>query len=354
MEDELNPTDTMQLDTLDQTVLKGLDFLAEVQANGKLPEFDEHEFKRPLCIGSGLSDTTLRKMYNNVDAVFANESDYEAAYQRVKGSIDQVVILSISGGKHSPSIAEWAKGEGLHTRLLTCNPQTPVLDVVDDHVLYPSPSKHAANKSENPDCDQEPLTYNFATYTGLIMSKTGESAAAAKKWIMEVVEPILESFEEKSGKIGQYESFFGLVPENLHLLGYRGIVKFQELFSQQYGVDFCTPEDTKHAKTVVPTLGEGEQHIDPKTGHPIQYKKQLFMSFGFNNSTYGNEEDRLNIPFPENADYAAGTAIIYYVIGRLQDELPPLYKLNVAAYAQEQGRLFGSKMSILQDYHKPK
>lgn len=359
MNNELNPTNTMELDTLDETVIKGLKFLAESNANNGIPRFEDTpaaKFERPLLIGSGLSENTLAIMYDGQTSFISNESNYQAEFEKWKDvGVDGIVIMSISGGKHSPSIASWASQQGLDTVLLTCNPQTQVLnDPNIQGVVFPSPSRHATDKKTNPTSDPEPLTYNFATYTSFMISRTGEDAKKALDYINNVVKPIVDGFHE-TRDLGSYSSFFGMVSTKFNLLANRGIVKFQELFSQQYGVDFCTVEDAKHAKTVVPTLlHPTEEHTDPNSDTKIEYKKELFMTFGTENEVYGNSEDRLNIPLPEGAGYATATAVLYYVVGRIQKELPALYKFNVANYAEVQGQLFGSKMNLLQDYHAPK
>jgi len=339
---ELNP-DPTTLDTLDITVLKGLEFLAESKANGGIPDFDETpaaRFKMPLAIGSGLSENNLEILYDGQPVVVANETNYKAKFEtwQSTGLIDGIVLLSISGGKHSPTIASWASEQGLDTVLLTCNPQTPVLDDPNiTGVVFPSPSRHAENQDINPYSDPEPLTYNFATYTGMMMSKTGEDPSVALNWIKDVVDPIIDEFNSEGKTLGEYSSFMGLVPPKLSLLPIRGVVKFQEMMGQVYGVDVFTPEDTKHAKTVVP--GENE----------------LYFNIGVDNSPYGDSKDQLNIPLPEGAGYATATAVLYYAIGKIQAALPQHYKENVSNYAKEQGVLFDKPpMNLLQDYHMPK
>lgn len=345
MEDELNPKDTMKIRNLDQVVLDGLDFLAEVRDNDAMPKFKQN-YEKPMLLGSGLAINTLKIMYGDSSVVTANESNFKEEYAKAEG-IDGIIIASASGGKHAPIIAEWAQTKNLPTTLLTCNPYTTARKFVDDVLVFPSPSKNARDKIKNPNSEPEPLTYNFATYTGMMMAKSGESARAIRKYIQAEVDPVLEEF----GDLGQYESFLGVVPNTLSLLAERGIVKFQELFSQQYGVDFCTEDDAKHAKTVTPTLAGGEIHVDPSTEKPIQYRKELFMSFGGVVPSYGPEKDRLNIPLPNDNQYAAATSILYYVVGKIQAAKAPLFKLNCAAYAKQQGEMFGKQINIIQDFH---
>jgi len=345
MVDELNPTETMKIRNLDKVVLDGLDFLAEVQDNNAMPDANL-EFKMPLLVGSGLAINTLRIMYGDRSAVTATESNYQTEFKKWKG-IDGIVIASASGGKHAPGLAAWAGPLGIPTVLITCNPITDAAKYVNKTIVIPSPSMNARDKIKNPNAEPEPLTYNFATYVGMMMAKSGENARAIKKYIQNEVNPVLERF----GRLNDYEAFFGVVPNSLGLLAERGIVKFQELFSQQYGVDFCAEDDSKHAKTLVPTLESKQIQINPETGAPIEYKKELFLNFGGVKPAYGPENQRLNIPLPNDVDYATATSILYYVVGKIQESHPQMFKLNCAGYTKEQTKMFGKQINIIQDFH---
>ena len=351
MDLELNPTDTMTLPNLDSVVLRDLDFLVEAKKGNGIPDFKQYgaKFKKPLVVGSGLAINTLEILFGDTAYVAANESNYQRVFERIHGDADGIVVCSASGGKDSPIIARFAASKGIDSVILTCNPrfQAPVGMTA---YLFPSPSKNAQDKTKNPDCEQEPLTYNCATYMGMILSKTGEDPAAIKRYIESFVDPAIKEFEGKN-PLSNYRAFFGLVPNFLDKLAERGVVKCQELWGQQYGRDFCTEGDARHAKTLVPTLRGGEVHTDTD-GNPIEYNRELFMSFGVTNLIYGNEKDRLHIPLPNDAGYGLATAVLYYTMGRLQAALPPLFKLSVGGYAAEQGRMFEKTINILQDFHK--
>ena len=88
-----------------------------------------------------------------------------------------------------------------------------------------------------------------------------------------------------------------------------------------------TLEQTKHAKTVIPLKGE------------------LFVSFGVENTLFGKAENRLTIPLPEDADYAAMMAVGYVFIGHIQKQFPPHYKQRIEAYSKETSAMFGNTIS---------
>ena len=88
-----------------------------------------------------------------------------------------------------------------------------------------------------------------------------------------------------------------------------------------------TPEQTKHAKTVVPS------------------ERELFISFGYRNDLFGAK--RLFVPLPDNAGFGAVVATGYYVIGRIQKQHPPYFKDNIEAYAELASRVFNQTIRPL-------
>ncbi len=86
---------------LDECVLNALDLF---ERNG-LPQLSLGEYKRPLVVGSGNAAVTGRILFNDKDAVFADESTYSRKLEAVNG-IDGAILISASGGKHAPGIAK--------------------------------------------------------------------------------------------------------------------------------------------------------------------------------------------------------------------------------------------------------
>jgi hypothetical protein len=89
-----------------------------------------------------------------------------------------------------------------------------------------------------------------------------------------------------------------------------------------------TLEQTLHAKTVVKS------------------EKELFLSFGYKNEVFGHENARLNIPLFDGADHAAMIAIGYYVIGKIQSQLPPWFHDSSDRYKALQPELFRKVLGV--------
>jgi hypothetical protein len=105
--------------------------------------------------------------------------------------------------------------------------------------------------------------------------------------------------------------------------------KFNELFGPKLMARVFTLEQTKHAKTV------------------IEVEKELFVSFGVENSQFGKEENRLHIELPEEADFVAMMAIGYVFIGYIQKQFPPFYKERIEAYTKETSVMFGQSINVI-------
>jgi hypothetical protein len=99
-------------------------------------------------------------------------------------------------------------------------------------------------------------------------------------------------------------------------------VKFIELFGRNIARDIETSEYVRHATTVAPS-------------------DELFISFGEENTTWGDPSNRLFVPLPENADYGAMMAVGYYLVSRIQNVYPGYFKDNIANYTKEVSQIFG-------------
>src|SRR3989344_7859869 len=115
--DILNNFDESSMSGLDVAVLGALERFGEE----KLPEFPVVDRKRPLIVGSGNAAATGRILFRDTDAVFADESNYQQKLEAIP-AIDGAIIISASGGKDAPRIAEDLKNRGLPLWLLTNNP----------------------------------------------------------------------------------------------------------------------------------------------------------------------------------------------------------------------------------------
>jgi hypothetical protein len=69
------------------------------------------------------------------------------------------------------------------------------------------------------------------------------------------------------------------------------------------------------------------------------------VSFGVENTQFGLPENRLTIPLPADADYAAMMAVGYVFVGHIQKQFPPYYKDRVVEYCKETSAMFGSTIN---------
>lgn len=306
----MNNTYPMSLIDLDVCVVNALKlFIRE-----GLPSLSLGNFSRPLVVGSGNAAATGRILLQDRDAVFADESTYETALDAVE-SIDGAVLISASGRKHAPIIAEQLKKRKLETRLLTCNPDAPAKEHVDPDKVFVFPHQ------------PEPYTYNTSTYMSMILAKTKEDPQGILDHIENVVN---QSLSTLTMPLRDFDAFYFIVPDRFDGIRQMLTTKFVELFSRRIAKDVFTSEQAKHATTLVPT------------------ERELFVSLGYRNELWG--QHRLNIPLPGNADYGAIMAVGYYVIGKIQAAKPPWFKENVARYCEAAAKWFGKKLPTVVEY----
>lgn len=298
------------LDTFDLNTIPDLDVAVlgalELFQKEKLPQIDVSVYQHPLVVGSGNAEATGKIIFESSDAVFASESNYEEKLKSIK-NIDGVVLLSASGEKHAPIIAEVAKRYGKHVTLITNSPHSSASQKLDNSHPY---DEYVFPKN------REPYTYNTSTYMGMILGHTGENSEEIYRFIKEKIDAV--SFPDFS----KYDKFFLIVPPRfsgiIRMLG----VKFIELFGRTIARDVETAEYMRHATTVVPS-------------------NELFISFGDENTTWGEPQQRLFVPLPENAGYASMMAIGYYVIAQIQKQHPPYFKQHIQAYTEKTSKIFG-------------
>lgn len=303
---EYSSLQTLQTFTLDS--LPNLD----IAVLGALERFSEESLpafkpatvgKRPLVIGSGNALTTGRILFRAADAEFADESTYQEELNTGK-DINSIVIISASGGKHAVGIAKELEENNLPLWLLTNNEDAPARERIN--------SERVVVFLKN----REPYTYNVSTYFSMIFSETRENPEEVRVFITNTVEAeIPENLEE-------YDSFYFIIPPKFHLARDMFLTKFDELFGSQVTGRVFTYGETKHAKTVVPS------------------ERELFISFGETQTSFGIPENRVTIHLPLGAGYGAFLAVGYYVIGRIQSQMPGYFKENIARYTEEASRLF--------------
>ncbi|MBI4426346.1 MAG: hypothetical protein HY567_02110 [Candidatus Kerfeldbacteria bacterium] len=299
------------LPDLDVAVLGAL----ELFQKEPLPKIELKDvYDRPLVVGSGNAEATGRIMFKDFDAVFASESTYEEKLKNIN-SIDGMVVVSASGGKHAPLIARTAKQYGKHVTLITNTADSLASKELDqahsyDEYVFPK--------------NREPYTYNTSTYMGMILGYTKENPADMYRFIEENVHTFSRPY------FSRYDKYFLIVPPQFSEIVRMLQVKFIELFGRKIARDVETSEYMKHAVTVVPA-------------------DELFVSFGEENRMWGQPENRLNVPLPADAGYAAMMAVGYYVIGQIQKSHPPYFKENIADYTEQASKMFGHTISPIVD-----
>lgn len=283
---------------LDIAVLGAL----ELFAKKGVPHLSLNIYKRPLVIGSGNAEAIGRIIFEKFDAVLASESNYKEKLQYIS-NIDGVIIISASGGKHAPIIADYVKKQNKPIKLITCNANAEAIKIIgrDNTFVFPK--------------NREPYTYNTSTYMAMILGETKENPKDIWRFIKEDIDSLdLPDFS-------LYDKYFFIVPPKFSNIIRMFQVKFIELFGRMIARDVETSEYMKHAVTVVPA-------------------NELFISFGWENNIWGSVENRLNIPLPQNAGYAAIMAIGYYIIGKIQKSHPPYFKENLVKYTQKVSKIF--------------
>jgi len=293
--------DKSRLVNLDQCVLDALSLFERQQP----PQLAFPAFRRPLVVGSGNAAVTGKMLFEGSDAVFADESTYQKKLAAVPG-IDGCVLISASGGKHAPAIAKEVRSRGLQVILLTNNPGAPAGVFASQTRVFP----------KNP----EPYTYNTSTYLGMILAKTRESPAAIRKFLLGLKFP---------ANLGKYDSVFMIVPEEFEPAREMFLTKFDELFGSKVSGRAFTPEQAKHAKTVV------------------QSDTELFIGLGVKSAQFGKKG--LDIPLPKGASYATLIAAGYFAIGKIQSQHPPYFKDSIEEYAKRASHSFGQEIKPIAD-----
>lgn len=299
--DILNTFTLENLPNLDTAVLGSLELLS----GQDLPRIDISQFKRPLVVGSGNAEAAGRILFADSDAVFASESSVDGELAHIT-DIDEVIVVSASGGKDAPVIAKKARAAGKHVTLITDTDHSPT-----EHDLSPDElTVHLFPKN------REPYTYNTSTYMSMIFGLTRENPDAILDFIQSQVDSLAMP------DFSQYQRFYLIVPPEFSGIIRMLHVKFIELFGRNIARDVETSEYVRHATTVA---GSDE----------------LFIAFGAPNTTWGHPDHRLNVPLPNDAGYGAMMAIGYYVIAQIQKAQPQYFKEHIAEYCTMISDVFG-------------
>lgn len=310
--------ETPHLDTLQQfteSSLPDLDVVTlgalELFSKISLPTLPLEQFKHPLVLGSGNAEVAGRIIFAQHDAIYADESTYEAKLSLLNGEEKSAVIISASGSKHSVEIAKTLEERGVRVWLITNTDHSAAADfVLPEHtIVLPK--------------NREPYTYNTSTYMSMILAATHEDPSTIHSHIVKEVAPVVPD------NLQSYDSFYFLLPPELIGVKHMLMTKFDELFGSKVSARVFTYGQTMHAKTVVPN------------------DRELFISLGVENNQFGAEQNRLAIPLLEQAGPAAAMAIGYYVIGHIQKQHPPYFKQEIAGYVEKASAMFGKPLTVI-------
>ena len=293
---------------LDTCVLAALDLFSQK----KVPKI-KIAFKRPLVVGSGNAAATGKIIFRKTDALFADESNVAEKLKNIK-AIDGVVLISASGGKHAPGIAELAKKYKKKITLIT-NTKDSLAEQWLSKMYRGKYTMYVFPKN------REPYTYNTSTYMGMVLGESKEDPVKIKKFIESKVDKV------KLPNFAKYQRYYFIIPDefegSIRLLN----VKFIELFGRNVSRDIETFSYVRHATTIAPA------------------KNELFISFGKKYTTFG--KNHLTIPLPKNAGYGAMMAIGYYVVGKIQKKQIQWFKENIDGYTKKVSKIFGQKIKTI-------
>lgn len=286
--DQLKNISEENIPNLDLVVMWAL----ELFSLGNTFSFWEFWFKKPVVIWSGNAKNTSRIIYENTNAIFADENNYKESINMEW--VDWVVIFSASWWKHAPIIAKYAVSKNLQVKLITCNSENDTnLIIWKENVLVTPKNK-------------EPYTYNTSTYMWWVLAKTNENPAQ----IINFIENKLDKLLPKD--FYSYDWFLFVIPNKFAIIAPLIDVKFIELFGRNIARDIKTFEELKHAITVIPN------------------KKELCIKF-WNEEIYYSW-DEINISLPEDLWLAWFMAVWYYIVWKIQSQFPAYFKDNIWKY----------------------
>ena len=117
--------------------------------------------------------------------MFASESNYQSY---LKKEINTVIIVSASGGKHAPVIAEAFKQAGKNIFLLTCTENSQAENIVGKEKTCVTIK------------NREPYAYNVSTYLGWILTVTREDPEQILNYIEHTIKPLMpDNFADYDG-----------------------------------------------------------------------------------------------------------------------------------------------------------
>ena len=132
----------------------------------------------------------------------------------------------------------------------------------------------------------------------------------------------------KVPNLKKYDSYYIIIPERLELTRDMFLTKFDELFGSKISGRVFTIEQSKHAKTVVPS------------------EKEFFIYLGEKSELFGKHKNHLHVNI-KKMGYVEMIAVGYYIIGKIQKQNPDYFKKNIGSYVKQASKLFGQKIGVM-------
>lgn len=291
------------LPTLDESVLAGLDFFRE----NRLPALRISGRSFRFVVGSVNAYHTGRLLFAGQPAIFADEGNFRELLKTYRSliknkTITEAVIISASGEKDSVWQIDEAKRAGLKTWLLTCNAGSTGAARADQ--VYVSPKA------------PEPYSYNYSTYLGLLLARTGADPEKIKKYLSRLRLP---------RNFSSYHYFSFVLPDAYKPVVDMLKVKDDEMFGPYSSLRAFSEGNARHAKFICPS------------------EKELVISFG-PNRYFGLPENRWQIKLPSDADAPLVLSLSYYLAGLIQKSRPPYFQRGLQDYCEKTGpKPYGQK-----------
>lgn len=297
----LNSFTVANIPDLDIAVLGALELFADTET--VLPSIPR-PFHDPLVVGSGNAYAAGTLLFEDARTRFADESSFEEILNN-NSTIDGVVLISASGGKHAVEIAQIAKRARKPIILLTCtaDPRAAASIESDAIIVFPK--------------NREPYTYNTSTYLGMILAHTAEDPDAIRTYLLNTVLPLIPNI------FSAQSAFTFVLPTRFARIAPMVRTKFDELFGPKLVGRIFTEEEIKHAKTVVPS------------------KSECFVYFGLPDAKFTTVGSEVHIPLAHDFESAALMAITYFVVGHIQKQQPPHFRKSIEAYTLRASDMFG-------------
>ncbi len=292
----INHMQNIELDTLNISVLKALDFLRQT----KLVKLKIKKYGFPIVIGSGNAYNAGQVIFATQKAIFANESNaleiLKRYHELIKNrNISHAVIISASGEKDSVWEIKAAEKAGLKTVLLSCSPKSSAAKIADETIIFPKLS--------------EPYTYNVSTYLSMIAAASQENLTLIEQYILKLKIP---------KKFQSYESYSFILPDKYAAIGPMIEIKKSELFGPNLSLRAFTYGDARHAKFVV------------------REKSELVISLG-ENKYFGEPTSRWEIKEKKLLGPAFVMALSYFLIGLIQASKTDYFAKNIRDFCTDYG-----------------